>query len=74
MSAIDPAELETRGRYHPPSPERARTHEEMREKYMELARYVNEALLPCREADVALQHLVDFSLWAANAALARRTE
>lgn len=74
MAAIDPEELETRGKYHPPSSERAQQHEEMRERYMELARHVNEILPPCREAEVALQHLLDFSLWAANGALARRAK
>jgi len=72
MTAIPEEELENRGRYHPPSPEKAAKHEEMRAKYLELARYVNEMLPPSREAEMALTYLLDSSLWAANAALARR--
>jgi hypothetical protein len=74
VTAIDPAELENRLRYHVPDEERAKKHEELRAAYGDLARRMNEILPPCREAEVAFQHLVDFSLWAANAALARRSK
>jgi hypothetical protein len=73
MSAIDPEELETRGRYHPPSsPEKIKYHEDIREVYLAAARVLNEMLPPCRESSLAMTHLLDYSLMMANAAAARR--
>jgi hypothetical protein len=72
MSAIDPDELELRGAYHRPSPEKVKLHEDVREVYLATARVLNEMLPPCRESSLALTYLLDNSLMLANAAVARR--
>jgi hypothetical protein len=73
MSVISSQELENRGGYHPPSsPDKAKLHSDVREVYLTTARVLNVMLPPCRESELALEHLLDYSLMLANAALARR--
>jgi hypothetical protein len=73
VTVLNPSELELRGGYHPPSsPEKAKYHSDIREVYLATARVLNEMLPPCRESELALEHLLDYSLMLANAAAARR--
>lgn len=72
MPVIDPEELENRGSYHAPTPEKIELHQTVRDAYMGLALGLNEILPSSREAMLALEHLLDYSLMMANAAIARR--
>lgn len=73
MPVLDPQELDTRSKYHKPTEEKAELHTKVRALYGELAKELND-LLPsgARESDRALTFLLDDSLMAANAAIARR--
>ena len=72
MPHLDPSELDTRVKYHKPTEEKAELHEKVRELYGALGKELNDLLPSGREADRALTFLLDDSLMAANAAIARR--
>lgn len=71
MPRMTPDELDTRYAYHAPTPEKAATHNELREKVRELAEHLNTTLPPSREAEKA-QEALEVALFYANAAVARR--
>lgn len=72
MPVLDPNELDTRSKYHPPTDEKRAVHEEVRALYTEMAQKLNDLLPASSEAYKAMEYLLDNSLMLANAAIARR--
>lgn len=67
---MDKADLESRFNHHPPSPEKAAAHAEIRGRCLNLANDINQALPESREKSLAITNLEQVMFWA-NAALAR---
>ena len=64
------SELRLRFDYHAPDEEKKILHEHIRTKCLELAVFLQDNLLECRENSLAITHLEDVMMWA-NAAVAR---
>lgn len=62
-------EIDRRFSYHPPPPNRAALHEDLRGAFRELAHVLNETLPEGREKALALTQLQDSLMWT-NAAIA----
>lgn len=64
-------DLENRFNYHPAdTDDKKRTHESIREKCLELAKFINETTADCGEKSLAVTSLEVVMFWA-NAAVAR---
>lgn len=64
------SEIENRVSYHPPTPEKIKKHELVRELVKDAMTKLSENLPQGREASVALTKLEEVMYWA-NAAIAR---
>lgn len=64
-------DLDKRFTYHPPTPERRRLHEQVREGSFILAQVFDAVLPESREKALALTSLEEALMWA-NACIARR--
>lgn len=62
--------LENRFTYHPPTPDKVRRHETIRNLCWELAKSINKLCPDSRESAVAITKLEEALMWA-NAAIAR---
>jgi hypothetical protein len=67
---VDPADIENRFTYHPPSPGKARQHERVRSYLRQMAEEFNGTLPEGREKSLVMTHLEEAAFWA-NAAIAR---
>lgn len=56
--------------FHQPDEEKAKKHDEIREKHREVAQFVRRTCPDCRERSLAITKLEEASMWA-NAAIAR---
>lgn len=63
-------DLASRFTYHPPSPEKARRHEQVRNYLCHLAEEFDDSLPDGREKSLVITHLEEAMFWA-NAAIAR---
>ena len=69
---ISEEELEIRFKYHPPKPGQVPIYEDVRRKFLALAKYLSDTIPEGREKNVAFTHL-EQAQFAANAAIARRS-
>ena len=66
-----PKEIENNFTYHPPTPDQVKLYQEVRDRFKDLALFINQVCPQGRELPCALTNLEQSNFWA-NAAIARK--
>lgn len=69
---MDTQDIQNRFVFHPATPEQGEKYAQMRQKFLELAEYINETCPDSREKSVAITQLEQAQFWA-NASIARNS-